>query len=129
MHVIQITVGGFMIVFVAWAALLCRAGRLLATAPARLPSIPCPRCGAVMGPDQAAATVAARESELRRLHGFAKDRVLRLRIPDWRFPCAACGAALIFDPCVKRNSLTVADERRFESACHPDCSQPDDRPF
>jgi len=100
----------FAVLVAALMALLYRTERLVRTAGARLAIIPCPRCGAVMGPDAAAAEVATREALLRTLRESVEGRILRLRIPDWRFLCPACGAALTFDPGTSRNPLTLADD-------------------
>lgn len=91
------------------SAFLWRTERLVLTAGARLATLPCPHCGALVGEAGAASAVAAREALLSRLREFGKNGTLRLRIPDWHISCAACGADLIFDPGVKRNALTVAD--------------------
>jgi len=106
----QVVAAVFAVLVAALMAVLYRTERLVRTAGARLANIPCPRCGAVMGPDAAAAEVATREALLQRLRESAGDRMLRLRIPDWRFPCPACGAELTFDPGTSRNPLTLADD-------------------
>jgi predicted RNA-binding Zn-ribbon protein involved in translation (DUF1610 family) len=117
MSVLQIIAAVFAVLVAGLVALLYRTERLVRTAGLRLAAISCPRCGAVMGPDAAAAEVATREALLRKLRESAGGRMVMFRIPDWRFVCAACGAALVFDPGTSRNPLTLAEEQP-----HPDSS-------
>jgi len=111
MHAVQIVAALFAVLVAAWIALLCRTERLVRTAGVRLADLPCPQCGFVMGAEAAAAAVAAREAQLRKLHEFAREKGVVLRIPDWRFACANCGALLTFDPGTTRRPLTLAEEQ------------------
>jgi hypothetical protein len=81
------------------ALVLVQGQRLQATAAARLVEMGCPKCGATIAAETAASARADWEERTRRAHAHAKDHGSLVRVdPLWRFRCAACAAALAFDP-------------------------------
>jgi predicted RNA-binding Zn-ribbon protein involved in translation (DUF1610 family) len=97
----------------AWSNFLAPVERLRQSAPERLASLACPRCGAVVGVEAAAEARARREEHLQRLREEARNSLVRLRIdPFWRFPCPACGAELRFDPTTERDPLAASENGR-----------------
>jgi predicted RNA-binding Zn-ribbon protein involved in translation (DUF1610 family) len=81
------------------ALVVVQGQRLQGSAAGRLAGMGCPKCGAAIAAERAASARADWEERTRRAHAHAKDHGSLVRVdPLWRFHCAACGAALIFDP-------------------------------
>jgi hypothetical protein len=81
------------------ALVLVQGQRLQATAVQRLTEMGCPKCGEAISAKTAASARADWDERTRRAHEHARDQKSLVRVdPLWRFRCAACGAALTFDP-------------------------------
>jgi hypothetical protein len=81
------------------ALVVVQGQRLQATAGERLVEMGCPKCGAAIVAETAASARADWEERTRRAHAHGRDQRSLVRVdPLWRFRCAACSAALTFDP-------------------------------
>lgn len=78
---------------------LVQDARLWRTAVERLATLPCPRCGTVVGIDVATRAKEEWTERTRQAHEHARTHGLRIRVDgSWRFRCPSCCVALMFLP-------------------------------